>query len=226
MIRLVVSKIDSTVGFILVETQRKVFADLATQTKKELISKIEDRESVSLLENIPADEATDVLLTLPKGRTAQLMRLMETKTSKRLRKLLGFSKHSAGGLMTAEYLTLPQSATVGDALALIKINAQYPGNIYQIFIVDDQHRLSGVTGLRQFINADPGTPIMQTCFARKVYVHTDAKMEEIALLLEKYKVTSIAVIDDDDILQGVITIDDVMEQLIALIWSKYKDKLE
>lgn len=208
-----------------VQVQRKVFADLATQEKKDLVEQMEDKEAVSLIENIPADEATDLLMSLPKRRTLKLMRLVETKTSKKLRKLLGFAKDSAGGLMTTEYLHLRQDATVGEAMRLIKENANYPGNIYHLYIVDDQHRLLGSTSLRQFINADPSMPIANVCYPQKIFVRTDDGMEEIALLLEKYKFSSIPVLGEGDVLQGVITTDDVMEELISIAWMKYKEKL-
>lgn len=205
--------------------QRKVFSDLATQEKNDLIDQMEDREAVSLLENIPADEATDLLLSLPKGRTAKLLRMIESKTARKLRKLLGFAKDSAGGLMTTEYLSLPREAKVADALQLIRDHVNYPGNLYHLYVVDDQNRLLGATSVRQFINAAPERPLLETCYPRKIFVRVGDGMEEIALLLEKYKYSSVPVLSDDDVLQGVITIDDVLEELISLIWSKYKEKL-
>jgi len=205
--------------------QRKVFTDLPTQEKGELIDQLDEKEAIDLIENIPADEATDLLLILPKEKTRQWMRLMQTKTSKKLRKLLGFEKDSAGGLMTTEYLYLSENALVKDALQKIKENTQYPGNIYHIYIIDKKHRLVGTASLRQFINAAPEKSILDVCFPKRVFVRTDDGMEEIALLLEKYKFSSIPVLDEDDVLQGVITSDDVMEELISLTWKKYKDQL-
>jgi len=206
-------------------TQRKVFTDLATQEKSDLIDQMEDKEAALLLENIPADEATDLLLTLSRGKTMKLLRYMESKVSKRLRKLLGFAKDSAGGLMTTEYLYVKKDACVKDALQMIKDNVQYPGNIYHIYVVDEQHHLLGSASLRRFIHVDPETSILETCFPKNIFVRTDDGMEEIALILEKYKFTAIPVLDKDNVLQGVITSDDVMEELIALAWSKYKEKL-
>ncbi len=66
---------------------------------------------------------------------------------------------------------------------------------------------------------------METCYPKKVFVKTDDGVEEVALLLEKYKFSSIAVINEENVLQGVITSDDVMEELISLTWKKYKDQL-
>ena len=205
--------------------QRKVFTDIPTQQKRDLIAHLDDREAANLLENIPADESTDVLVTLPKEKALHLMFFMETKQSRKLRKLLGFASDSAGGLMTTEYLWLNQSAKVRDALQLVKDNSHQSVNIYHIYIVDDQHHLVGSTSVRQFIAADPESPLASTASPRNIYVKPNDGMEEIALLLEKYKISSIPVVSEDGILQGAITIDDVMEELISLAWTKYKNKL-
>jgi len=208
-----------------VDMQRRVFTDMATQDQLELIDQLEDREGGDLLENIPADEATDLLQQLPKERRMQLMRFMHSKTSKELRKLLGFAQDTAGGLMTTEYLSLGQEASVADAMQIIKENADYEGNIFFVYILDDQNRLIGTTSLRRFINSEAETPLIDTCYSKNIYVRTDDGMEEIALLLEKYKFSSIPVLDENDVMQGVITSDDVMEELIALTWRKYKDQI-
>ncbi len=127
--------------------------------------------------------------------------------------------------MTTEYLYLGKDAFVKDALQKIKENVEYPGNIFFVYIVDQKHRLVGVTSLRRFINEEPETLLMETCYPNEIFVQTDDDMEEIALLLEKYKFSSIPVLDENNILQGVITSDDVMEELISLTWTKYKDQL-
>ncbi len=208
-----------------IELRSRVFADLATQEKHDLIEQMEDPEAVALLENIPADEATDLLLTLPKDKTLQLISRMESRKSRKLRKLLGFARDSAGGLMTTEYLSLKPDARVRDALDLIKNNLQYPGNIYHLYVVDDKNRLLGSTSLRQFFNVAPDIPIIETCYPKRIFVRTDDGMEEIALMLEKYKFSSVPVCSEDDTLQGVITTDDVLEELISIAWKKYKEKL-
>ena len=207
------------------EVQRRVFTDMSPHEKEELIDQLSDQEAGNLLENIPADEATDLLHNLPKDRRRQLLRFMHSETSRKLRKLLGFAQDSAGGLMTTEYLSLPEDVLVKDAMALIKRSVDYPGNIFFIYIVDARHRLVGVTSLRRFINEPPEMLLMETCYPNRVFVRTDDEMEEVALLLEKYKFSSIPVLDEEDVLEGVITIDDILEELISLAWRKYKDQL-
>ncbi len=205
--------------------QRKVFADLAINEQVELIDLMDDKEAATLLENIPSDDAVDLLLKLPKRKTLHLMKLMETKTSKKLGKLLKFSRDSAGGLMTTEYLFLHRDALVKDALQKVKDNTQFPGNIYYLFLVDDEQKLIGWTSLRWFINVDPEIPLLKVCHPRKLFVRTNDKIEAVALLFEKYKFSVLPVVNEADILQGIITIDDVMEELISIAWKKYKEKL-
>ena len=139
--------------------------------------------------------------------------------------LLGFAQNSACGLMTAEYLTLKNDATVQDAFDLLKANVNAPANLNHIYVVDDKNHLVGVTSLRTFIAVPMETPIVQACYSIKISVHPEDGVEEIALLLEKYKFSSIPVVDEHNVLQGVITTDDVMEELISLVWTKYKDQL-
>ncbi len=205
--------------------QLKVFSDLSTPEQEEIVDQMSDQEAGKLLENIPSDDAVDLLLNLPKEKISTLMRVMGTKKSKKLRELLDFERDSAGGLMTTEYLFLPKNALVKDAMKKIQDNVESSANIYHIYIIDDQHKLLGTTSLRNFINEDSWTPILDTCYPKKVFVRTDDGMEEIALLLEKYKFSVVPVLDEQDILKGVITIDDVLEELISIAWGKYKEKL-
>ena len=205
--------------------QNKVFADMALTYKEELIDQLSEAEVAALITNIPADEATDLLMKLPREKTHQLMGLLGSETNKKLRKLLSFAKDSAGGLMTTEYLFLKPDATVADGIKKIKDNANFPGSIFFLYIVDDNHKFLGTTSLRGFINEAPEKLLMSTCSAENIHVYTDDSVEEVALLLERYKSTAIPVLNKQDIMQGVITIDDVLEELISLVWSKYKEKL-
>jgi len=162
---------------------------------------------------------------LPREKTHHLMGLLGSETNKKLRKLLSFAKNSAGGLMTTEYLYLKPDATVAEGLQKIKDNANFPGSIFFLYIVDDAHKFLGTASLRQFINDDPGKLLINICSPENIHVYTDDSMEEVALLLEQYKSSSIPVLNQQGIMQGVITVDDVMEELISLVWHKYKEKL-
>jgi magnesium transporter len=164
-------------------------------------------------------------MKLPREKTHRLMRLLGSETNKKLRKLLSFAKDSAGGLMTTEYLFMKPDATVADGIKKIKDNVNFPGSIFFLFMVDDNHKYLGTTSLRRFMNASPDQLLIETCYPENIFVYTGDGVEEVALLLERYKTSSIPVLNQEEILQGIITIDDVMEELISLAWAKYKEKL-
>lgn len=207
------------------DVQLKVFADMVPDDKAGLVDQLDDREVVQLVANIPSDEAADFLMGLPRERVQHFLKLMESQTSKRLRELLGFRKDSAGGLMAMEYLSLPSTATAGDAIKKVKASVDHPGSITTIYIVDERGKYLGTTTIQRFINEDVNRPILETCHPHKLFVRTDDGMEKIALLIEQYKYAAIPVLDENDVLVGSITVDDVMEQLITIAWGKYKDQL-
>ena len=207
------------------DVQLKVFADMAQDDKTGLVGLLEDQEVSQIITHIPSDEAADFLMAIPKDRVQQLMRLMGSETSRRLRALLGFRKDSAGGLMTTEFLSLNKSATAGDALAKVKASVDHAVSITTLYVVDDDGRYLGTTTIHRFINEDPGKSVLGTCYPHRVFVHTDDGMEKVAVLIEQYKYSAIPVLDDHNVLVGSITVDDVMEELIALAWGKYKDQL-
>jgi CBS domain-containing protein len=205
--------------------QNKVFTDMTLAFKVELVEQLSERESANLITNIPADEATDLLMKLPREKRHHLMGLLGSETNKKLRKLLKFAKDSAGGLMTTEYLYLKPDATVADAFNKIRENIDFPGTIFFFYIVDDDHKYLGTTSLRRFFNENPKALLLETCYPENIHVYTDDSVEQVALLLERHKSSSIPVLNAEGILQGIITIDDVLEELISLVWHKYKEKL-
>ena len=127
--------------------------------------------------------------------------------------------------MAMEYLSLKSSATVGDAINKVKASVDHPGSITTIYIVDEAGKYLGTTTIQRFINEDVNRPILETCHPHKLFVRTDDGMEKVAVLIEQYKYAAIPVLDENDVLVGSITVDDVMEQLITIAWGKYKDQL-
>jgi magnesium transporter len=114
---------------------------------------------------------------------------------------------------------------VGYAISIVKMSVDHPGSITTIYVVDDTGKYLGTTTIRRFINEDLNRPILDTCHPHKLFVRTEDGMEKIAVLLEQYKYSAIPVLDDNNVLVGSITVDDVMEELIAIAWGKYKDQL-
>lgn len=205
--------------------QNQVFTDMSSASKEEMINHLGEKEVAALITGIPADEATDLLMKLPRAKTRHLMGLLGTETNKKLRRLLKFTQNSAGGLMTTEYLCLRPEATVGDGFNKIRDNINFPGTIFFLYIVDENHKYLGTTSLRRFFTKEPQSLLIETCYPENLHVYTDDSVEHVALMLERHKSSSIPVLSRQGILQGIITIDDVMEVLISMVWGKYREKL-
>jgi len=204
------------------ETKARIFINIDFKTQKSLIEELTSNEIVEILNSIPADEATDFLEGLPSDTTDQILSLMESKQSKKLSQLLGYSSDSAGGLMTTEYLAFAKDTTVESVLNQIKERKFKVEPAQFIYIIDENNHLIGYTNFRRLISANPQDPIQNAAFTKVYSVHLDSSVKEVAYLMEKYKYYSIAVVDENNTLQGIITVDDILSQVIAIAWRRFK----
>jgi len=205
-----------------IKTQARVFTNIDFKTQKSLVADLEPKQVAELLNNIPSDEATDFLEKLPKGITEHVLSFIESRYAKKLSQLLGYSSDSAGGLMTAEYTVFPNGTTVESALKQLKERDYKVEPAQYVYITDENNRLLGTTNYRRLILANPQEPIQNVTFPKTYFVHLDSSVKEVAYLMEKYKYYTIPVVDENHILQGIITVDDILSQLIAFAWRRLK----
>jgi len=200
----------------------KIFTNIDFKTQRSLLEELNDSDIAELLNNIPSDEATDFLEKLPSEQTKRVLNLIENKYSKRLSQLLGYSGDSAGGLMTTEYIAFPKGTTVEAALNQIRERKFKSEPAQFVYIISSTHELIGATNFRRLILANPLDPIENCAFPKTYFVHLDSSVKEVAYLMEKYKYFAIPVVDENNILQGIITVDDILSQLIAFAWRRLK----
>jgi hypothetical protein len=203
-------------------TKTKIFTNIDFKTQSSLLDEMNDFEISELLNNIPSDEATDFLEKLPSDKTKRVLNLIENKHSKRLSQLLGYSSDSAGGLMTTEYIAFAKDTLVENVLKQIKERVFKSEPVQVIYIIDQESHLIGATNFRRLILANPSEPIANCAFPKTYFVHLDSSVKEVAYLMEKYKYFAIPVIDEHNVLQGIITVDDILSQLIAFAWRRLK----
>ena len=204
------------------ETQARVFIHLDAKTQRDIVEELPEQQAAELLNRLPSDEATDFLETLPKVQVERLLGLVESRYAKKLSQLLGYSSDSAGGLMTADYLAFPEDTQVASAIQQIKERSFRTEPIQVVYIVDTAGKLVGSTSLRRLIRASESEPIRNAAISRTHSVHVDSSVKEIAYLMEKYKVFASPVVDGNQVLQGVITVDDVLSQIIPLAWRRLR----
>jgi len=205
-----------------VATQARIFTHIDFKTQKLLIEEMVDKKIAEILQHVPSDEATDFLEKLSKDKAERFLNLMESKYSKKLSQLLGYSSDSAGGLMTAEYMAFIKDTPIESVLKQIKERTFKVEPAQFVYIVDENHHLVGCTNFRRLILADPLAPIQKAAFPKTYFVHLDSSVKEVAYLMEKYKYYAIPVVDNNHMLQGIVTVDDILSQVISIAWRRFK----
>lgn len=203
-----------------IKTKAKVFENLEFEEQKAILKELDKKEAAQIVTHMSADEATDLLEKLPRSTIKNLLTLIESSRAKKLSMLLGYSSDSAGGLMTTEFVALPETMTVESSIEYIKNNTKEFENVPYIYIVDEKNHLKGITTIRRLLFADSKDLISKTSFPKTLYVYLNNSATEVAYFMDKYKMPTIPVIDENKILHGIITMDDILSQLISIAWRK------
>lgn len=203
-----------------IRTKAKIFENLEFEEQNTILKELDKKEAAQIVSNMSTDEATDMLERLSPRIVNNLLPLVESSRAKKLSTLLGYSGDSAGGLMTTEFVSLPETTSVESAIEYIKVNTKNYDTVPYIYIVDEKNRLKGVTTIRRLLFAEAEDPISKTAFQQTLHVYLNNSAKEIAYLMDKYKISAIPVIDENKVMHGIITIDDILSQVIAIAWRK------
>ncbi len=164
-----------------------------------------------ILEEMSYDNAVDILNELTKPKVASLLTLMNKDDANEIKALLHYDEDTAGGIMTTEYLSLKAHTPVKEALLLVKAQAPDAETIYVIFVVDDDGKLVGVLSLRDLIVAENDAYIEDIMNERVISVNVADDQEDVAQVMRDYDFMAVPVIDYQEHLLGIITIDDILD---------------
>jgi magnesium transporter len=171
----------------------------------------------ALVDAMSADQQATLFRALPEAERSRLLPALHGNTQEALALLLRYSPEQAGGIMTTEFLSVPPSWTVDEALRLIQRVGSAKETVYQVYVVDpDDKRLRDVVSLRDLLLKDRGSPVTGVGRKRKlVTVAPEMDREEVARLISKYDLLSLPVVDRAGRMRGIVTVDDVIEVLVA-----------
>jgi len=202
------------------EMSVQALVQLSLEVQARLLETMSQLEAVSLLERMPPDDAADLLAALPEEvRQAWLGRMTHTEASE-VAGLLAYPPDTAGGLMTTEFIALPATLSVGEVLERMRQLAPSADMIYYIYLVDAAGALVGVLSLRSLIVESPSTPVAEVMLTRPVSAQADDSLEECAALVAKYDLLALPVVRPDRTLLGVITVDDVLGEVLEQAWTR------
>ena len=192
----------------------EALTEMELEAQVEMINQMDEVRASDILEEMPADEAADILGELPMEKSEEILRLMESDDAEDVRELMQYAEDTAGSLMTTEYIGLPYWLTAEQAINELRRLAPDAETIYYLYVVDNQETLEGVLSLRQLIIAAPETQLRDIMHTKVVNISPLDDTEKVADIIHKYGLLAAPVVNDQNQLLGIITVDDVLELLM------------
>ncbi len=203
------------------ELEADVFEELDPDKASRLLDGMPDVEVAALLGRMRADDAADAIADLRQSRRRRVLDLMPAAQRTKVITLMGFNPESAGGLMNVDFVSCTATTTAAEALAMIAAaHAIQPEALVKVHVLDEDKRLDGVVSVITLLQAEPGEAIGGLMDSDPVRVGTDADLTDIAMLMADFNLYSIPVVDDQDRVLGVVTVDDVLEATIPEDWRR------
>ncbi len=190
-----------------------VFEYLPTEVQEELINSLHDAQVVHLVEEMSPDERAYLFDELPAGVVKRLLQQLSPEQRQATATILGYPEGTAGRVMTTEYVRLREGLTVGEALSKIRLQDEDKETIYYAYVTDDNRKLVSVVSLRQLLFTFPEVLIKDIASSHVVKVKTETIQEEVARIMQRYDLIAMPVVDREERLVGIITIDDVIDIL-------------
>ena len=188
-----------------------VFAFLPTDVEQEIITSLTDSEATAIIDNLMADDAADLMEEMPANVVKRLLSHASPDTRRDINHLLKFPEDSAGSIMTVEFVDLRENLTVQEALDRIRKTGIDRETINNCYVLDSARRLTGMVALRTLILSEKEDLIRDIMEENVISVETMMDQEEVARMISKYDFSSIPVVDSEERLVGIITVDDIID---------------
>ena len=184
------------------------------QMQASILERLDVERASDILEAMAPDEVADLLADMPRERAQQLLQKMEEDEAENVEELLAYREDTAGGLMTTEYVAVLHTLTAAEAIDRLRELEPDAESVYYVYVVDEEEHLLGVLSLRDLIVAKPETKIRDFMIKNVISVRVDAGPREVAEVTSKYNLLAVPVIDQHNRIQGIVTVDDVMERVM------------
>lgn len=178
---------------------------------KDVLAEMTPDYAADMLSNMYADDAVDVLNELDKDQVASYLTIMDDEAAQEIKDLLHYEEYTAGSIMTTEFIAISKNQTVRSAMTILKNEAPRAETIYYIYVIDEERCLAGVVSLRDLIVSDDDTFVSEIMNDRVVSVSVSEDQEEVAKKIRDYNFLAVPVVDFQDHLLGIITVDDIVD---------------
>jgi magnesium transporter len=188
----------------------QVLSELDEDNIQLLLADLPPADVAWLLKDLGPDDVADILGVLPDERAQEILALMKTDVSTEVAGLLQYPEATAGAIMTTEFFALTEETTAQDAIRRLQ-QATDAEMVFYIYVTDKDEHLVGVLSLRQLLTVPPATPLKNIMTRDVLYVTVDTDQEEVARQVARYNLLAIPVVEKDNRLVGIVTVDDVVD---------------
>ncbi|KGP90703.1 magnesium transporter MgtE [Pontibacillus chungwhensis BH030062] len=178
---------------------------------EEYFTEMDPRFAAQILAEISTDDAADILNELDKNQVASFLTIMDKESASDIKELLYYEEKTAGSIMTTEFVVIRANQTVREAMLHLKREAPDAETIYYVFVIDEDKHLVGVISLRDLIIAEEDWYISEVMSDRVVSVQVGEDQEDVAQLMRDYDFLALPVVDFQNHMLGIITVDDIMD---------------
>jgi magnesium transporter len=189
----------------------EVIAHLSEYSREQILSDLSHRRLGQIVDEMDSDDAADLLTGVPEEVVEKVLARIDAEDSEHLRRLLVHGEETAGGIMQAELMAVPQEATVAEAIDLVRLLGEELDYLTNVFVVDSQSKVLGQLSLKRLILANPKDKVSQVMETNFRTIPVDMDQEDVARIFQKYDLLSAPVVDGNGTLIGRITIDDIMD---------------
>lgn len=193
------------------ETASEVLIELDENIREKILEEVDAEKIADIVDELDTDDATDIVSELPDKVAEQVLEYIEPESSEDVKELLKYREDSAGGIMTSDFVHVFEYATIADAIEQVRHKAEIIDHIYYIYVTKQNEELVGFILLKSLLLHPLDTKVITILEENLITVHPEDDQEYVANLMKKYDLVSIPVVDDNGIILGRITIDDIVD---------------
>src|SRR5579872_2694609 len=195
------------------EVAAEALSEVDPDIQASILESLETEKAADIVEEMAPDQAADVLAELEEETSDDILEEMEQVPKHEVEELLEFAEDTAGGLMNTEYVALPETATVADALEALRQHEDLLETLNTLFLVDHEERLKGAVPLARLFLHQGSQPLSSLAAETLIQVPVKERQDRVTELFDKYNLLALPVVDQDNKLAGVITADDIISVL-------------
>ncbi len=214
------------------ETAAETLQEMDEERQTDIVESLDQERAADILEEMEPDDAADLLADLDEEQQEELLRRMDREEAADVAELLGYEEDTAGGIMTSDFITVPPTLSVDDTITFIRHLQDAPDLIDYLYVIEDEApaedwsevrsqdggRLLGVVSLRDLLLAPGDASLSDIMITDFLWVSVGESSDRAARLMSEYNLIAMPVLDEQERMLGVITVDDAMEVLLPERW--------